>query len=834
MLRNMFKITWRNAIRQRQFTLLNLLGLSIGVTACLLIALYVQDEMSFDKFHEKGDRIYRLNQSMIWGDWNEQFGSTGPNLAIALREDIPEFEQVVRVHDSGDAFVTYKPNIGDVKSFKETDHFITEENFFEIFSFNLVQGNQATVLKKPSSIVITEETAIKYFGSDDPMGKTLEISQGEFTGPFIVTGVVEDLPETSHIQFDMLTSMSTYRHIKQREWTWIWTTFVTYGLVQEGIDINALEEKIQAIPPKWSATTMQRVFAQTYEEYMSDGRTWNLYLQPIKDVYLFSPPSGNRLGASSDVVYVKIFSAVGLLILILSSINFMNLSTARSSNRAKEVGIRKVLGSKKKALIQQFIFESVMYAALSTVVAIVLTELCLSAFNNISNKDLSLYTQLANPNFLGAIIGFMILLGVLSGSYPAFYLSSFRPIEVLKGKVTGGFKGKSIRNALVIFQFTISVALIISTFFVQKQLKYTANFNIGFDKENILQIQNLQGMDQTTIETFRTILRNNPAFTKVGYSDVVPPMVFNEDKYKAYGADTEALTLNRIRSDQEYIELLSPKFLAGRNFDRTRGTDKYAVIINASAVKALGWGIPSNYDQESPIGKHITFPTSDQALFEVIGVVDDFNFNSLRLDISPLLIVSEDNDLMWNTNQGFLSMRLNPSVVTDGASLQKVISEVKSEMYSLAEEIPFEYSFMGQQFEDSFRSEQQMSKVLNIFTVMALTIACLGLFGLAAFSAEQRKKELGVRKVLGARTSDLVISFSSSFTKLVLIALLIAIPLAYFTVDSWLENFAYKTSMDPIIFIVASFSALLISWFTIGYQSLKSANRNPVESLRDQ
>ena len=834
MLRNMFKITWRNAIRQKQFTLLNLLGLSIGVTACLLITLYVQDEMSYDKFHEKGDRIYRINQSMIWGDWNEQFGSTGPNLAVALREDIPEFEQVVRVHDGGDAFITYNPSNGNIVSFKETDHFITEANFFEIFTFPMVKGNPATALKEPSSIVITEETAKKYFGSEDPMGKTLEVRQGEYTGPFKVTGVVKNPPETSHIQFNMLSSMSTYRHIKEREWTWIWTTYVTYGLVQEGTDAKALEEKIQAIPPKWSATTMERIFGQTYEEYMSDGKTWNLYLQPVKDVYLYSPPSGNRLGASSDVVYVKIFTAVGLLILVLSSINFMNLSTARSSNRAKEVGIRKVLGSEKKTLVQQFIFESVMYAALSTVVAVVLTELCLNAFNNISNKELSLYTQFADPIFLGAIIGFMILLGVLSGSYPAFYLSSFRPIEVLKGKMSGGFKGKGIRNALVIFQFTISVALIISTFFVQRQLNYTANFNIGFDKENILQVQNLEGMDKTTTETFRTILKSNPAFTKVGYSDVVPPMVFNEDKYKAYGPDNDALTLNRIRADQDYIDLLNPKFLAGRNFDKSRGTDKYAVIINASAAKALGWGIPSTYDHDSPIGKHITFPTSDQALFEVIGVVDDINFNSLRMDVSPLLIVSEDNDFMWNNNQSFLSMRLDPNVVTDGASLQRVISEVKSEMYKLAEAIPFEYSFMDQQFEDSFRSEQRMSKVLNIFTVMALTIACLGLFGLAAFSAEQRKKELGVRKVLGAKTADLVLSFSSSFTKLVIVALVIAIPLAYFAVDSWLADFAYKTPLEPMIFIVAGLSALVISWITIGYQSLKSAHRNPVDALRDE
>ena len=834
MLRNMFKIAWRNAIRQKQFTLLNLLGLSIGITACLLIALYVQDEMSYDKFHEKGDRIYRVNQSMIWGDWNEQFASTGPNLAVALRSDAPEFEQVTRIHDAGDDIVTYRPESGIPKTFRETDHFIAEENFFEIFSFELMQGNPATALKEPQSIIITEETASKYFGNENAMGKTLEVSQGENSGHFTVTAIVKHIPDNSHIQFDMLTSMSTYQHIKQQEWTWIWTTYVTYGLVSPGTDITALEKKLQSIPPKWTATTMQRVFGQTYDQYMSNGRTWNLYLQPLKDVYLYSPPSGNRLGPWGDIASVKIFSAVGLLILVLSSINFMNLSTARSTNRAKEVGIRKVLGSKKKALVSQFIFESVLYTSLSTLLAVVLTEFSLNAFNQIADKDLSLYTQLGSTGFLGMILIFMVGLGILSGSYPAFYLSSFKPVEVLKGKIGVGFKGSLIRNMLVVFQFTISVALIIGTFFVQKQLQFTSNHNIGFDKYNVLQLHNLDVLDSATRQTFQTNMASNTSFSSVGFSDVVPPNVWNEDKYKAYGPDNDPLTLNRIRVNQEYLNLIDPKFLAGRNFDRNRGTDKYAIILNASAVKALGWGTPDTYNQDSPIGKHVTYPTSQNALFRVIGVVDDFNFNSLKVDITPLIVINEGNDLEWTNGQGFISLRINPEAIADGMALARVIENVKKELELLAPSVPFEYSFMDQQFEDSFRMEQRMGKVLNIFTVMALSIACLGLFGLAAFSAEQRKKELGVRKVLGAKTSDLVFSFSSSFTKLVLVALVIAIPLSYFAVDSWLADFAYKTPMEPAIFIIAGLSALVISWVTIGFQSLKSAQRNPIESLRDE
>lgn len=606
-------------------------------------------------------------------------------------------------------------------------------------------------------------------------------------------------------------------------------------MVSPATDIALLEAKIQAIPPKWTAATMQRVFGQTYEEYMSDGRTWDLYLQPLRDVYLHSHTSGNRLGPIGDINYVRIFIAVGFLILVLSSINFMNLSTARSSNRAKEVGIRKVLGSEKKALIGQFIFESVLFTSISTILAIVLTEFSLNSFNQIASKELSLYAQLNDPIILGLIIAFMLILGVLSGSYPAFYLSSFRPIEVLKGKVTAGFKGKSIRNALVIFQFTVSVALIISTFFVQKQLKYATDYNIGFDKDNLLQIHNLYVLDENKLETFQNILANKTAFTKVGFSDVVPPNVWNEDKYKAYGPDNEPLTLNRIRANEGYVDLIAPKFLAGRNFSKEMGTDRYGIILNASSVKALGWGTPDTYAENSPIGKHVTYPTSTKALFEVIGVVDDFNFNSLKNDVSPLLIINEHNDIEWqNSRESYVSMRINPEVVTDAAGLKSTVNAVKKELEALAPAIPFEYSFMDQVFEDSFRNEQRMGQVLNIFTAMALTIACLGLFGLAAFSAEQRTKELGIRKVLGAKTSDLVISFSSEFTKMVMIALLIAIPLAYFAVKAWLNDFAYKTSLDPTIFVVAAFSALVISWLTIGFQSLKSAHRNPVEALRDE
>ncbi|GAB5523138.1 MAG: ABC transporter permease [Roseivirga sp.] len=832
MLRNMFTIAWRSATRHKQFTLLNILGLSIGITASLLIGLYVLDEMSYDNFHEKGDRIYRINQPMIWGDWNDKFGSTGPNLAVALRSDIPEFEEVTRLHSPGRQLISYQSDGDDPVSFRERGVLIAEQNFFNIFSFPLLKGSPDQALLNPLSVVITEEMALKYFGDEEPIGKTLKMDEerGE-SRSFIVTGVMANLPANSHIQFDMLTSMSSYSKIKRREFQWMWTTFGTYGLVRSGADIEALEAKIQAIPPKWAG---EGALGKTFDEFV-EGKEWTLYMEPIGDVYMNSSASGNRFGPSGDSVYVQIFGAVGLLILLLSSINFMNLSTARSANRAKEVGIRKTLGSPKKALIRQFMFESVLFVLVSTIIAIVATEVSLDAFNTLANTRLSLYSKIVDPSFIALLAGFILFLGIATGSYPAFYLSSFNPTEVLKGKLSAGFKGKSVRNGLVVFQFTITIALIICAMFVHRQLDYASKENLGFDKDNILQVHNIELLNDNNKETFQTLLKSNTAFEAIGLSDAVPPNIWGEDNYKpADDAEHKGINLNRLRATEEYLNLLDLDFSIGRSFDKSLETDKYKIILNETAVKDLGWGIKENYSEDSPIGKQITFVDSNEGVtFEVIGVVKDFNFNSVKYEIGPLLIVHEKNDRMWESGRDFISMRLNKDLVQTASDLSVLLEDVESKLSDVNPGVPFEYSLMDQNFEAHFRTEQQMGQVLNLFTVMALSIACLGLFGLAAFSAEQRKKELGVRKILGASVYRLMYVFTAEFTLLVLIALLIASPLAYLFVKDWLTNFAYTTPITPAVFIGAAIGSLALAWITIGFQSLRAANRNPVEVLRD-
>uniref|UniRef100_UPI004048322E ABC transporter permease n=1 Tax=Roseivirga sp. TaxID=1964215 RepID=UPI004048322E len=839
MLKNMFKTAWRTSIRHKQFTLLNILGLSIGVTTCLIIGLYVQDELSYDSFHKDSDRIYRVNQSFIWGDWDEQMANTGPNLGIALRTDVPEFEQVTRVLPTEPFAVAYRNGSNNINSFLQENLFAVEENFFNVFSFEIIQGDRLIALSQPFKVVITEEMAIKYFGDENALGKTLHmkgtILEGSNAKPeqwqsFEVSAVIKNLPANSHIKFDMLTTMSSYPEIQSNASTWVWTAYTNYALVKEGVNVKELEAKLQSIPPKWAANTLERVFGQTFKELEGEGKSWNLYLQPLSKVYL-DAKIGNPLGPKGSFQYISIFSAVGLIILLLSSINFMNLSTARSSGRAKEVGIRKVLGAQRKSLIKQFIFESFLFVAISTIIAIVTTELFLTTFNNIAQKELSLYAYLTNPIFLTIAIGFVFVLALLAGIYPSLYLSSFRPIAVLKGQLSSGVKGKGIRNMLVVFQFTSSIALIVSTFFVHKQLNFSTTFDLGYNKEHVLQLHNIERLG-LQVDAIKNSLANNPSIQSIGQSHEVPPNIHRGDIIQAEGS-TEGLEVQRMKVDEQYMELLSPNWLAGRNFDKNITTDENsAIILNAAAVKTLGYGNPDNYKTDSPIGK---FVIHQDKKFEIIGVVEDFHYNSIRQLVLPLVIYHINNPFLPDsgTSPSFLSLRLNQQSGA-GDGLQSLIKEIQMELTHLDDSFPFEYSFMDQSFENSFRNEQRMGQILNIFTVMAIIIACLGLFGLAAFSAEQRTKELGIRKVLGAKALHLVVLFSSEFTKLVLIALLIATPVSYYFVDTWLENFAYKTPISAWAFLLAGISALLISWSTVAYQSLKTARLNPVDSLKDE
>lgn len=836
MFQSLFKIAWRNALRQKQFTILNILGLTLGITTTVFIALYIDDELSYDTFHEKGERIYRVNQPNIWGDWNEWASNTGPNVATALKTDIPEFEEVTRLLSLG--FQTVRGANHD-RVFKENRIYGAEENFFDVFTFPLLSGDENTAFDKPNTVVLAQETVAKYLGDlvgpDEAIGKTISIKnyQGKWMD-YEVTGVAAEIPTRSHIQFEALVSMNSEQEMLDAHgWKWIWTSFSTYVLLHENVDLVALTEKIQELPPKWAPPTTERIFNQTFEEF-TKGYPWKLGLQPLREVYIAADPRLQFFGQTGNPEIVKIFGAIGILVLILSVINFMNLSTARSTTRSKEVGVRKVLGSARRTLVYQFILESVIYVIASTLLALAVVNFVLPGFSTLADKQLTLGHYFQSPLTYCVLLGFVLLVGVLAGSYPSFYLSSFRPIETLKSKLNTGRAGKSIRNGLVVLQFTISITLIICTVFVQRQLDYSSNLDVGFAKDNILQLHNIEQFGFDT-EHLKQRLESNPAFLKVGKSYGIPPDIYSGDRYMAKGSDN-VVQLSNVRTEEDYIDLLGVTFLAGRNFDPTRSTDKYKVILNERAVALLGWGNSDQYAQDSPVGKVLTIASGDEDEFEVIGVLKDFNFKSTKQAIEPLVIIHHHNDRVWDYKGGlsFMSMKLDPNVITKRSDLDDLLLDLEKQMRSVDASVPFEYTFMDQAFEQTFRTEQRMATVLNVFTLMAMVIACIGLFGLAAFSAEQRTKELGIRKVLGAAIFNLVRTFSSEFTRLVLMAILLATPVAYFTVRWWLNDFAYQTPIDWWVFAVAIIGALLLATGTISFQSFKVAYQNPVDALKDE
>ncbi len=832
---HMIKIAWRTAVRHKQFTILNLLGLTLGIATCLAIGLYVYEESTYDTFHANGDRIYRINQPMIWGDWSEQFAGTGPGITEAIRTDIPDFEQVTRIMYVGEQLT--RVTIDDEAThFNESKYYVAEDNFFKVFSFPFLKGDPNTALKEASSIVITASTAKRYFGDADPMGKLIEArsTTGAYT-PFTITGVLADIPTQSHLQFDMLSSLSSVTEFKDNRSTWIWTIFGTYGMVREGTDVAALTEKLQALPRKWAGRTTEGVFNQTFEQF-TKGQPWTLYLQPLREIYLAKSPSFNRFGPSGNPEFVTIFGAVGVLVLVLSSINFMNLSTARASNRAKEVGVRKVLGSEKNTLVRQFIIESVLFVSIATVAALILLQVSLNAFNTIAEKKLSLLLHLNNPYFFGSLAAFILIVGLAAGSYPALYLSAFKPAETLKGKLRTGFKGTGIRNGLVVFQFTVSIALIICTFFVQKQLSYTRTIDVGISKDHVLQIYNMHQLGEG-VDVLKAKLQANPVFTVVAKSGFIPPNVWAGDRYRAEGPDQPVVDIHYMRCDENYLPLLQAEFITGRNFDPANAADKYNIIINEEAARILGYGSKETWGDNSPLGKFVVQSFGSEDKFQIIGVVKDFNFNSVKQRIGPLLIMHNDNEKHWSYGVGFpsyLSMRLNPGSVQNGDALQGIIDGVKAEVAKIDPSVTFQYSFMDEEFDNTFHEEKRMSVILNLFTILAIVIACLGLFGLAAFSADQRKKELGIRKLHGASIPQLVFLFSSEFTKLVALSIVIATPIAYLMTDYWLSNFAYRTPIDIWVFIFAGLTAMSIAALTVGFQSFSAANTNPVEVLKNE
>ena len=810
MLKNYIITAFRNLIKYKYYSLINILGLSIGIAGCLLMLLYVIDELSYDRFHEKADRIYRLNLDGVWGGEETRGSTSPPPLAKLMVDEFPEVQTAARIFRPGDVVVRHQNTF-----FTESGLLAVDPDFFNIFSFEMLEGDPKTALADPNSIVITEETAAKYFDNQPAMGKLLNI--GDDKSAFKITGIVKSPPSNSHFDFDMLAPIEAYPVVKRFGWSWIWLQVVTYVVLEEGASPAAVNAKMPQLTATHGSKVIERFSGLSFDEFISTGGRWHWELQPLTDIRLYSQEVGNRLGTIGDIKTVYILSIIALFMILIACINFMNLSTARSANRIKEVGVRKALGSYRSHLIGQFLCESMLFSFISTTLALGLVELALPFFNEISGKQLA-FNYLQHAWLFGSLIGLTAFVGIAAGSYPAFYLTAFQPVLALKGQRAIGADGRSsyLRKILVVCQFAISSGLIVCTLLVYQQLKFIQTKDLGFDKENVIIVNNTERLGENE-DAFKQTLLQQSAVINASFCSGFPTSGTFGDFYTPEGTDQENFLLSSIKGDYEFLETMQLDLVEGRDFSEEFPTDVDGVLLNETAVKFLGW--------ENPIGKHLIYPGNRHQRLQVLGVIKDFNFFSLHFEVQPFaifLFTSQTYTLPVN----YLSVRVQPGDVA--ATLEKIETQWKA----LAPESPFEFAFLDDRIDAQFRAEQRLGKVFGIFTGLAIFIACLGLLGLATFTAEQRTKEIGIRKVLGASAAGLMGLLLKDFARPVIIANLAAWPIAYLAMNEWLQDFAYRIDINWWTFAISGALALLIAVITIGYQAIKAALANPIKALR--
>ena len=809
MLKNYLKIALRNLWKNKGFSAINIIGLSVGLATCLLIMLYVMDELSYDKYNEKADRIYRV-------DGDIQFGGNHFILAVApepmgptLRKDFPQVEQYVRFRNYG-GFLVKKGN----ENLQEDKVVYTDSTLFNVFTLPMIAGNAKTALKDPKSVVITERIAKKYFNTtDNVVGKTLTIND---TGNLKITGVIKNVPTQSHFNFDLFVSMNG----SLQSWevnNWVSNNENTYIVLKKGADPKALEAQFDAMVEKYVGPQVISLLNIKMDEFKKSGNYDRYILTPLTSIHLYSDKVA-ELGANGSIQYVYIFSAIAIFILLIACVNFMNLSTARSSNRAKEVGVRKVLGSLRNNLIAQFLTESILISFIALVLALLLAWALLPYFNQIANKEIGI-GLFSKSWLLPSLIVLMLLVGLLAGSYPAFYLSSFQPIVVLKGKLAGGFRRSWLRSSLVVFQFWISIVLIIGTMVIYNQLNYIQNKKLGFDRKQVLVLQNTDPLGSQA-KAFKDEMLKIPGVQSATMTGYLPTSDWRSDSPLFPDASLDqkrAVSTQTWTVDENYIPTLGMEMAKGRNFSKQFLTDSSGIIINEAAAKLLGFTDPIN----KPLYYLNDIKTKDIKTYHIIGVVKDFNYNSLRQTVTPLA-------LFLGNQTGKIALKINTT------NIKGLIAQIENKWRAMVAGQPFSYSFMDEQFNNIYRAEQRISQISVTFAILAILIACLGLFGLVTYAAEQRIKEIGIRKVLGASVVNLVSMLSKDFLKLVTISALIAFPFAYWAMNKWLQDFAYRISISWWVFAVAGFAALAIALMTVSFQAIKAAIANPVKSLRTE
>ncbi|RDC65451.1 ABC transporter permease [Adhaeribacter pallidiroseus] len=785
MFQNYLKIAWRNLLRHKAFSFINILGLALGMTCSILIALWVQDELSYNTFHKNGPQLYRIMANLNWGEI--QTGTNTPQpLAEALRKDIPEITHVVQLTE-WDLGVIFKAN---GKTNKETKGRFASPELFQMFSFPLVEGDPKTALVAPDAVVISQSLARRYFGNRAALGQIITI-KGQ--NNVRVTGVMQNISKNSSLQFDFVLPMQGF--VKKNDWVKTWGNFslTTFLQLRPDADFAKVDAQVRKYMP------------QNHPEQKAD-----FFLQPVSAIHLYaykaSKPDGGR------IVYVRLFTLVAVFILLIACINFMNLATARSSKRSKEVGIRKVIGAARSLLVGQFMGEALLTASLAVLFSLVLVILLLPAFNQLTGKTITI--AYSSPLFFLSLMGITVVTGLIAGSYPALFLSAMEPVKVLKGAVAGTRRGAFLRKGLVVFQFTLSLILMVGTVVIYRQINFIQNTNLGFDRENVIAI-GIEGDLDKNIKVFKTEILQTPGIKRATITSDLPLAIYNSsaDLQWPGKAEKEAASISGVFVDYDYLQTMNIRIKEGRAFSRDFASDSDAYMINEAAADMMG--------MRNPVGQTVSFWNGKG---KIIGVTKNFHSQSLHEPIKPLIMLP----LPEPRGEGVLLVRTEPGKTKEAvASLEKAIRKYNPGY-------PFDYKFLDKVFEEQYRSEMTVGTLINCFAGLAIFISCLGLFGLALFTAEQRTKEIGVRKVLGASVVNIVALLSKDFLKLVLLANVLAWPLAWWAMNKWLQNFAFRADLGWWIFALAGIATLCIALITVSFQAVRSAVANPVNALRSE
>jgi len=796
---NFLKVAFRKMQKQKGYAFINVAGLAVGLTISALILMWVVDELSFDRFHENSDRIHRVYVDLTAGS-HMILALSMPELAGTLINEYPEVTNAVRISRPGRASVKFRE-----KEFYENYVCYADPSLFQVFSFSLIKGNVKSVLAAPYTAVITESMANKYFSGEDPLGKIITINGIE---EYAVTGIVRDAPANSHFQFHIVCSFETlYSKSRDDMQNWLNIQYYTYLLLAEGIDAPAVEDKLPATIDKYLGPTLK-----------SMGGSLVLHLQPLVGIHLHSKIGGD-IAAQGDITYVYLFSCIAFFILILACINFINLATARSSSRSLEIGMRKTLGSSRKHLIFQFLGESLIYSFTAFLLAVAAIELLKPLFESLIGRPLNI-NIFHSLVFLLGFTGLALAAGILSGMYPAFYLSSFRTAQVLKNSYAGGRSRSWSRNMLVVFQFSVSILLMIGTITVHQQINFMKNKDLGFEAEHVLVIPQVQGLlARISFQTVRDEFLRIPGIKNVAGSSLVPTQGVQNALFYPEGFTREQpQKLTRLDIEPNYLETMSMEIIFGRNFSKEMKTDQdESVLINQTTANMFGW--------TEPLGKTFTFwpragDNEKMVTRKVVGVVRDFHFTSLHRKIEPVVLV--DNPGLIR----FLSLRIDPE------NIPRTVTAIQKKWEQLEPQRPFDYFFLDASFDSQYKEEERIGSLSLYFSLLAVFLGCLGLFGLAAFMAERRTKEIGIRKVLGASTYKIVRLISREFLILVVVANILAWPAAYVGMNIWLQNFPYRVYVSVLVMLTAGFAALVTSLLTVSYQALKAAVTDPVNTLR--